>query len=450
MLPALVLLIDRMSAIDLAYQVRAGDAFLDTGAVPRFDAWTFTVPGAPWLNQQWLAQVILAGVHRLDGWSSVWLLRGGLGSIAFGFLFLACRRNRVSHRAASLLSLAGFVAAFFNLGMRPQMLAVPVFSVCLWAIESWTERPRRLFLLPAAALFLANVHGSFPLIVLLGALTTFDAFLRRDRWRFALGVTALAFAVTFINPFGAAVWAYVADIAGNDEIRSAITEWAPLSVSMPSGVITLTSVLVLAVWFARRPTIVMWSALLWLGLFLLPALITQRSSVWWALVFPVVVSRLMAAPDPAAAVPVGGSRLPARIVVLALGAAMVVALPWFRGIPDDRMLDDAPPGLTAAVAAEIPAGTRLFVHQPWGSWFEYATPSIPVFVDSRIELFPDEVWDAYDQIAFDGAGWAEALDAYDVEAIVASADWDLLPRLEDDPGWRVVAEDDDGAVLVRA
>ena len=90
------------------------------------------------------------------------------------------------------------------------------------------------------------------------------------------------------------------------------------------------------------------------------------------------------------------------------------------------------------------------MHQPWGSWFEFALPDLPVFVDSRIEIIPSDVWHDYGQVGFSGAEWQEVLDRWDVQAIVAAADWDLLPVLEaPGSGWRLVYQDDDGALLVR-
>jgi hypothetical protein len=75
---------------------------------------------------------------------------------------------------------------------------------------------------------------------------------------------------------------------------------------------------------------------------------------------------------------------------------------------------------------------------------------MPVFVDSRIELFPEDVWEDYTEVAFAGAGWEEALGRWKPDAIVADAGWDLLPRLRGAPGWRVAYEDEDGTLLVRA
>jgi len=59
-LPAIVALLVPLPAVDLAYQVRAGNQILATGAIPAVDTWTFTVAGTPWVDQQWLSQVLLA------------------------------------------------------------------------------------------------------------------------------------------------------------------------------------------------------------------------------------------------------------------------------------------------------------------------------------------------------------------------------------------------------
>ena len=50
-------------------------------------------------------------------------------------------------------------------------------------------------------------------------------------------------------------------------------------------------------------------------------------------------------------------------------------------------------------------GDRLFNPQPWGSWFEFAVPDLPVAIDSRIELFPAQVWDDYAAVVGGREGW---------------------------------------------
>jgi len=137
------------------------------------------------------------------------------------------------------------------------------------------------------------------------------------------------------------------------------------------------------------------------------------------------------------------------VIVGTLLLGIAILAPWWRGSSYDRFLVAAPPGLTEAARRSLPAGTRTLVHQPWGSWFEFALPDRPVFVDSRIEIVPKEIWHDYGQVGFSGAEWKDVLDRWQVEAIVAEADWDLLPILKADPGWELAYEDEDGALFVR-
>ena len=143
--------------------------------------------------------------------------------------------------------------------------------------------------------------------------------------------------------------------------------------------------------------------------------------------------------------------MPAYVILAVLIGAILVLAPWWRGSTYNQFLGSAPPGLTEAARENLPPGTRTFVHQPWGSWFEFALPDLPVFVDSRIEIVPADIWHDYGEVGFAGSDWKAVLDKYDVQAIVAAANWDLYQTLKDDhTEWRIVYEDADGALFVRA
>ena len=120
-------------------------------------------------------------------------------------------------------------------------------------------------------------------------------------------------------------------------------------------------------------------------------------------------------------------RLANAIVAGAIVVACVALLPVWRptdpdlGVPQG-VLSQAPPGLTDAVRAAAAPGERLLVPQPWASWFEFATPDLPVAVDSRIELFPNEVWADYLTVTQGGDGWEEVLDAWAPTLVIAADD----------------------------
>ena len=139
-------------------------------------------------------------------------------------------------------------------------------------------------------------------------------------------------------------------------------------------------------------------------------------------------------------------------VAVALVVACVAALPFWRpvdpgtGAPEGTV-SYAPPGITSELKRIAGTDERIFNPQPWGSWFEFAVPQTPVAIDSRIELFPTEVWDDYVRITAGVEGWEGILDRWGVTvAVVAAADAGLRDRLIA-AGWTETYVDADGSVL---
>jgi hypothetical protein len=339
--------------------------------------------------------------------------------------------------------------------MRPQLLALPLFGALLWVTAGRVAHPGRLWLAPVLAMLCANVHGSFTLFPLvLGLAWLEDRRLKDPRAKRTLLIGVVTVGATFVNPFGPIVWKYAYDLSTNPVIRDTISEWAPLTLATVPGWFAIVSAFAVVAYLVRRTRPTQWTALVTLGLFFLLALSAQRAIVWWGMVAPVVLASLMRPEPSEEPAPVDSStraRLPAYLIIATLLLGVVALAPWWRGTSYDRFLAAAPPGLTDAARENLPPGTRTLVHQPWGSWFEFALPDLPVFVDSRIEIVPEDIWRDYGQVGFAGASWREVLDKWHVDAIVASKDWKLLPILEQPgSGWRQVYSDSDGALFVRA
>lgn len=452
LLPTAVALLGRMGAVDLAYHVRLGGRMLDTGRLVRTDDMTFSVPGDAWLDQQWAAQVVLAAVHRLGEWRAIATLRGVLIAITLGLVFAACRRRGASARVASFLTVAAFVLAAPGLEMRPQLLAVPLFAATLLIVTVRRDRPGLLWLIPVLTVAWANLHGSFPLsLVVVGLAAVED---RRDpsSLRRLLAVGGLAALCTLVTPFGPSTWAYLVTLSTHPVVREAVSEWAPMSLEGYPGYVFFASVLVVGAALGRRGRTTSAADLLALGVFFVVALPAVRGMLWWGLAMPVVVAGWFGARETA------GERrgvIDAAIVVVC-ATFVLVALPWWRvGSGEtaqvDGLLREAPQAAVAAAQAALDPGARVAVDQPWASWFEYAAPDLEVFVDPRIELFPPEVWDDYAQLRVGGYRWREVLDDWDVDAVVLdTTDWPLDEAIRSDPGWRPIHDEDGAAVFIRA
>jgi hypothetical protein len=455
LVPVLVSMMSQMVAIDLAYHVRAGQLFLNTGHIPSVDTFTFSVAGKPWFDQQWGAQALLALTYRAGGWATVSFLRALLIGTTFGFVFLACRARGAKPAQASALSLAGFVVALQALAMRPQMFAITLFAASVWALATRGEHPRRVWLIPIFTVLWANLHGSFVLGPLLVGLAWIEALLegKRSEARRLVLVGIATVLGTFMTPFGPLVWRYAYQLAANPVVRNNVSEWAPVTIRSFGGAAFFASGLAVAVFLARREGRARWADLLWLTVFFVLALPAVRGIVWWALIAPVIVAAYFRSKEPGLEDPASrhGTRLLNRLFVGVLLAAIVLALPWWREGSTSAMLSQAPVGLANAAGKVLPPGTRLFVSEPWGSWFEQVLPSIPVFVDPRIEIFPTSVWDDYTEIRAGGSRWQAIFDRWGIRAVVVDREDfpQLLSVMQASNLWTAVYQDHDGVLFVR-
>src|SRR4029450_673229 len=112
--------------------------------------------------------------------------------------------------------------------------------------------------------------------------------------------------------------------------------------------------------------------------------------------------------------------------------------------PVPPFLDFAPQRLVDAAGANLTKGGHVFVTQPYASWFELAAEDMPVFLDSRIELFPPDLWDQYLSLQIVRDDWRDVIARWDMTVLVLEPDWRLAERLRQNPDWTLVYEDDDG------
>jgi len=448
-LPALVCLLVPIPAVDLAYQVRAGDEILRIGLIPAVDTYTFTVAGNPWIDQQWLAQVLLALGFRTGGWELLVVLRAVLVSASFGLLAATAMARGARPRTASIFSLIAFALAAPALALRPQLFAIAIFALLLLLVARRHRNPRLAWLAPLLVVAWANIHGSFVLAPMLLGYAWLDDLVRGRPARASFLLLLLGAAATLVNPFGFGVWAYAAGIGANPAISSQATEWqrtTPFTVPGLLFYISAAAALALAM---RGRAALRWPDWLWLAAMFAIGVWAVRGLAWWPFGAVFVLGGLPDALWPASRVrgAARASRPPAVVAVL-LGVMVVAALPWWR--PADPItgrtgiLSYAPSGIAAELRTLAPAGTRVLAAQTWTSFLEWAVPDARYFLDSRFELFPAEVWADRETIAAGGPDADAALAGLGVELLVLPAGTDLGLT-----GWTVAYEDADGAILTR-
>lgn len=459
-LPIVAALAAPLSTVDLAYAIRAGELILEAGAPLTVDPFTFTVGGAPWVDQQWAAQLILALLHGAGGWELLAFVRAVLVGLIAAALVGAARAAGATPRTAALLGLSAFLLAAPGFALRAQLIGLALLAMTLLLVVRRDRAPHGVLLVPLVAAAWANLHGTFVLAPAAAAAAAIDDRLagRPGGGRLALlaGVTALA---TGLTPWGIGVWGYAVSLGVSPEVRGLVSEWQPPSLLGYPGLPFAAAVIALVALTVRRLRIAGRRGLPIGSLGLAAALavagaLAERGIVPWALVAVPVAAGLLA-PGERPASPAGSSapvvaRAPAVALALAVAIAGAALLPVRRPLADARLplLADAPVAVAARVAALTRPGDRLFVPQRHASWFELTVPGRLVPVDSRVEIFPAPVWADYLAIVAGGTGagerlerWRVALVALDptlaplVTELTAAGRYDLVERIE---GWALL------------
>jgi hypothetical protein len=472
--PALVFVAtagSRVYQTDFWHHLARGRAIVETGTLVDHDLFTYTVPGAAFQDTNWLPQLLYYRLFCIGGLDLVQLVNSLVLAGTIGFLVWLCRR------ACGSLLLSGAVGVFTFFGLwqlliiRPQTFSLFLFVALLTVLELAERRPRWLFVPPFVLALWVNVHGGFPVGLALVGCYSIAAVIEsawqdgrgmlRDRGVWARSICWLAcVAATMLNPYGWRVYQYVG-ITSSVAASRHIDEWLPPGLDMLVGKMLVASLLALLVLFAlpgRRPCL---RELCLLACFLPFAIGSARMLAWWLLVAAPVTARLLAAHLPAKilraendARPSLASGLIFAILILAV-VLSVPGLEQFNPLVGTVRTSHRVESELEAVCCELSEndGGRIFSRFEWSEYLGWAlAPRYTVFMDGRIEIFPDEVWREYAALTRGRADWQELLDRYDVDYLLLDTSGyhaELLPQVERSPSWEPVFQAGDAVLFAR-
>jgi hypothetical protein len=270
---------------------------------------------------------------------------------------------------------------------------------------------------------------------------------------------AASAAATLLNPYGWGVWQYVGQTANTAAVRR-IDEWVPPTFDQWIGVaffVSLPLLLGLFVASKRRPTA---RDVCLIACFLPLACGSVRMVAWWLLaIAPLLAVRLAAVlvRRGHAAVADEGPSVGAAIVFGAMALAVVFCLPGLRDFnPLLRVSRQGPlvEDDLEAIRQHLRARGRVFSRFEWGEYLSWAgAPNLKVFMDARIEIYPDAVWEQYSSVTCGRPGWEAILDGYAVDYLVLDAHYHartgLLERVERSQVWRPAFRSRDAVLYVR-
>ncbi|HWP66558.1 MAG TPA: hypothetical protein VNO26_11650, partial [Candidatus Limnocylindria bacterium] len=149
--------IHRIDDADTWWHLASGRLIAQTHQIAKGDPFSYTAPGAPWVNRQWLFDLGLYGLWRAGGPAAA-ILGAGAGFV-FGFacLYVVARRRMPGWAAAALTALAAVTAAE-RFTVRPEAATLAFLGVYVLLLDrplTWT----RAACMVGLQVVWANVHA---------------------------------------------------------------------------------------------------------------------------------------------------------------------------------------------------------------------------------------------------------------------------------------------------
>jgi hypothetical protein len=413
--------------------------------LPAHDTLTIWAHGRSWVDQQWLAQLVLYELERLGGLLLVLLVHAALvvGAVA-GAATLARQRGG-SARSTTWVAIPVLLAFWPGATiMRPQSFAYPLFVGVVWLLLDDLERPSRrvFFVLPLLALW-ANLHGSVLVgaalvtgYALVGLVASFRRSPRAARLR-SLALLSTPWLCVLASPYATSLPHYY-HVIFSSGFASYVTEWAPTTLKLlyaPAYLLVLGGL-----WLLGRTggTASAFEKLAFVGLSLL-AFDAVRNIVWLALFSLVVLPRL-----------VDGLRAPAvepkrlnRTLALAMLATVLVATIGVSFKPASWFTRQYPAAAGDAAAAAAGSHGRVFANERYADWLMFEHPQLQgrVAYDSRFELLTPDQLSTVGKFRNLVEGWRSTIRGYRVL---------VLNRIEDAQPIREIVKGREGRdVLLR-
>ena len=459
-----------MMGSDLWWHLASGRWIWETRTLNFKDPWSFTFHGQPWLNNEWLSDVIFHAWSRALGMETLVWWKWSVLVGAFGLLFLTLRRLWNSWPASYVGTVLAIAvgAPFFD--VRPQLYSVLGFVIVL----RLALLPSRLsWLLPVWFFLWANLHGGFFFGLLVLTTIFVVARVAGKAPRNALPLWLACVVACLLNPNGPDVYAVPIGYALHPNFALLrVGEWKPLwapggircALYYPSiGVFALSAVAVFFVGLHRKNPRLTFTNL---GLGLLTLVLSLKSrrfiplfGIAQCLTLAPLLGRLVGWMGEAL-----GQRFPQLQVpgpwrflapVLAVGLGVFLIAPYPRSSSAFLYLtsQDSFPVEALNVAESNHLKGKVFAFYEWGGYVDLRTDGrLQVYIDGRGGMvFDERTYLRYTRVLGMTPGWEKIVED-------SGADYFLWPKrhqqqleiLRKSGQWRTLYADHVAALFIRA
>lgn len=451
---------------DIWWHLRTGQMIVQTHTIPHVDPYSFPHSGDPWVDHEWLSQIIIFGIYRFGGFNGLILAFPLLIAVALGMLFVRCPGKPF---IAGLCAVCGALASAPSWGVRPQMFTFLLASLLLWALEQSYERPGLLWWIVPLMLLWVNLHAGYALgivFLLLFLVGNFlDAALRPAEgvrlWSHSkrlIVVFGLCVLVVPLNPNGFRMYRYPLETLQSSAMQEYISEWASPNFHQAEYAATLVLILAIVLFGALSPRRLRPRELLLLSVMAYAALRSVRHIPVFVLVAAPILAALIQSwlgEKHASWLAPSTTLTPAK---LGLNGVLLVAFLFFAAFRivyvlrnQEHAAKEKYPADAVARLLSDPAQGPVLNDYNWGGYLIWkAYPTYRVFIDGRADVYGDTFMNAFAATYYvRGGDWQASLEKWRIHSVLLPPDAPLVTALQDLPGWKNTYRDSQGVILTK-
>src|SRR5438270_4781882 len=200
---------------DIWWHMRNAQFLFQHHQFPRYDMYSFTVTGHPWVNTEWLSEVPFYLAFQAFGLAGLKSLSFFVLDIIFLLLLYLCYQESRNFKASVVSCYFATLLATVSFGPRTILFGYIYLLVMLIIVQRFRERGvAPLWIIPPLFLLWANTHGSWSLGLILFFLVGISGLVEgcwgrveSRRWtkqqlQKLIFTGAASVAALFVNPYG--------------------------------------------------------------------------------------------------------------------------------------------------------------------------------------------------------------------------------------------------------
>ncbi len=458
---------------DLWGHIKFGQDILRSGQIIQRDTYSYLTGDQPWINHEWLAEVVFGALFALGGPRGLILFKVGMVLLIVGLVYWCLMRQGLSAlKSGIILLFATLLLGKTMFTLRPQIFTYLLFVVTLLLLDA-ADRGRLQWLwgIPIVFALWVNLHGGFLAGMAIVAVWSFSRIVasfchmprsgwkvRRPDFAFVAGAIGAGLA-TLLNPYGAKLLTFLVRPA--TVIRPDIMEWQPIEIANAYGIIYIVflAVAVVGVLYSareRRPA----PLVVFFCLAILPLSAIRHTSLF-ALGIPIVAGEHIADAwnrrSPSARPGYGKPQetwAHMWLAVIAVTGAVLLfwlSRPNFRCVHINRMGSGPIPAQAVAILRESGASGNLAVFFNWGEYvIWHLSPQLKVSFDGRREtVYSDKIQEENWRFVEGREDWDTILMRYDTNLALVPKTYPVFNLLKLSPGWVLVYKDSVSGLFAR-